>query len=155
MRIQIAILSIAILGACGKNEKAQTTNEEPKTENVQLDPMKNKGIGPIKEVQLGPIDQELVRRGEEIFKMKCSACHEFDKDKVGPALKGITKRRTPEWIMNMILNPDEMLEKDPIAQELLSKYFTRMPFQNVSEEDARAILEYFRYMDEKEGSDES
>lgn len=44
----------------------------------------------------------------------------------------------------MILNPSEMIQKDPIAKELLAKYPTPMPFQNVSEEDARAILEYLK-----------
>ena len=30
--------------------------------------------------------------------------------------------RTPEWIMNMILNPTEMVEKDPLAKELLVEF---------------------------------
>ena len=30
-------------------------------------------------------------------------------------MTGITKRRTPEWIMNMIMNPDEMVKEN--AQE--------------------------------------
>jgi hypothetical protein len=49
--------------------------------------------------------------------------------------------------MNMVLNPVEMTQKDPTAQELLATYLTQMTFQNVSEEDARAILEYFRQLD--------
>ncbi|MEO0169795.1 MAG: cytochrome c, partial [candidate division WOR-3 bacterium] len=87
---------------------------------------------------------------EEIFKTKCSACHKLDERYVGPALKGVTKRRTPEWIMNMILNPEEMTKNDPIAKKLLEEYLTQMTFQNVSEDEARAILEYFRLVDSQE-----
>jgi hypothetical protein len=72
----------------------------------------------------------------------------MDEKVVGPALGGVTKRRTPEWIMNMILNPEEMTKQDPTAQALLAEHLTQMTFQNVTEKEARAILEYFRKTDE-------
>ena len=81
----------------------------------------------------------------------CSACHKLDQRYVGPALTGVTKRRTPEWIMNMILNPQEMTQKDPIAKDLLATHFTQMSFQNVTQEEARAILEFFRQNDSQGG----
>ena len=60
-------------------------------------------------------------------------------------MKGITERRTPEFIMNMILNPQEMALKDSLANALLEEYNQAvMPYQGVSEEEARAMLEYFR-----------
>jgi len=47
--------------------------------------------------------------------------------------------------MNMLLNPTEMLEKDPIAKALLKEYNnTIMLNQNLSEEEARSIAEYLR-----------
>ena len=55
------------------------------------------------------------------------------------------ERRSPEWIMNMILNPEEMMAKDPIALKLLAAYnFAPMANQSLTEEEAREILEYFR-----------
>ena len=63
---------------------------------------------------------------------------------IGPALQDVTERRTPEWIMNMILNPEEMTKKDPIAKELLAEYLSPMANQSLEEEEARKILEYFR-----------
>ena len=104
---------------------------------------------PVKSVELGPLDQELARKGKELFKLKCTACHKIDQRYIGPALKGVTKRRNPAWIMNQILDPAFMIEHDPITQELLAEYHTRMTFQNVTKEDARAILEYLRWIDEK------
>jgi hypothetical protein len=49
--------------------------------------------------------------------------------------------------MNMIINPTEMVEKDPIAKELLAEYQAPMMNMGVNEEDTRAILEYLRAHD--------
>ncbi|MBS1487278.1 MAG: c-type cytochrome [Bacteroidetes bacterium] len=108
-----------------------------------------KGIGAIKEVKLThPLDQERVTRGTAIYEMKCQACHKLDDQRlVGPGWKDVTKRRQPEWIMNMILNVDVMLDKDEEAQKLLELCLTRMPNQNVSIGDARDILEFMRKND--------
>ena len=63
------------------------------------------------------------------------------------SLGGVTERRKPEWIMNMIINPEEMTKKDPTGQELLAEHLTQMTNQNLNEEDARKLLEYFRQND--------
>lgn len=120
-----------------------------KTEEAPASNAGSKGIGPVNSVTLGAIDQSMVDRGKKQFEAKCSACHKFEEKVVGPALQDVTLRRTPEWIMNMILNPVEMTQKDPIGQELLGEHLTQMTFQNIKEEEAREILEYFRKMDLK------
>ena len=109
-----------------------------------------KGIGPVKEVTLGPINPDLVAKGKAIFDIKCVACHQIDNKLVGPPLKDVTKRRQPEWIMNMILNPEQMIKENMIAKSLSmsGQYPTPMTFQNVTQDDARAILEYFRNNDQ-------
>lgn len=108
-----------------------------------------KGIGQVKEVTLNtPLEQERVGRGQAIYEMKCSACHRLDAQRVvGPGWLDVTKRRKPEWIMNMITNVDVMLDQDPEARELLELCLTRMPNQNVSIGDARDILEFMRHVD--------
>ncbi|WP_333780701.1 hypothetical protein [Tenacibaculum retecalamus] len=64
---------------------------------------------------------------------------------MGPNPTGVLKRRSPEWVMNMIMNPEEMVKKDPIAKELLVKFKgSPMANQNLSKEEARQILEFFR-----------
>ncbi len=106
------------------------------------------GIGPVKEVQLGAIDKNLVEKGKTIFDTKCASCHKFDQRLVGPPLQDVTKRRKPEWIMNMILNPQQMTQENPAAKELFATYLVQMTFQDVSHDDARALLEYFRSIDD-------
>lgn len=146
--------------ACGGSDKKneqQSTQEAPKqeestgmaVEEALADPMKVKGVGPIKEVALGAsIDQEMAGKGKQIFEEMCSACHKVEERFVGPALKEVTTRRSPEWIMNMILNPEVMVKEDPIAKELLKEYLAPMANQNLTEEQARQILEYFRTLSE-------
>ena len=115
----------------------------PPSQRIVLD---NKGIGLVKELKLpDEVDLALALKGKESFGKKCISCHIVDKKLVGPALKGILERRTPEWIVNMIINPTEMLSEDPLAKELLEE-FQGIPMinENIPEEEARALLEYFR-----------
>lgn len=103
------------------------------------------GIGPVKSpLQLGAVDKAMAEEGAKVFEMKCTACHRLDERYVGPPLRNVTQRRTPEYIMNMILNPDEMVKSHPEAKKLLAEYLAPMTNQNLKPEEARAILEYFR-----------
>lgn len=101
------------------------------------------------ELQLtNPLKESYLTTGKNIYDLKCSACHRLTEEKlVGPGWKGVTKRRTPLWIMNMITNVEMMLEKDEEAQKLLEQCLVRMPNQNVSREEARSIIEYMRKND--------
>jgi mono/diheme cytochrome c family protein len=106
------------------------------------------GIGPVKELKLSStIDEKLVTHGRQIFDSKCAMCHMMNQCKVGPLMQGVTKRRKPEYIMNMILNPLEMTQSNATAEDQMQKYGMQMPAQNLSEDEARAILEYFRSYD--------
>ena len=107
----------------------------------------NKGIGPVKTVQPAlatPPDAAMAARGEELFNQYCTACHRPKKRMIGPAMVGLDQVRTPEWLMNMILNPEEMIKKDPIAKALLEEMGSIMLDQNLTETQAREILEYIR-----------
>ncbi len=149
MNLKITVFAIiaAVITSCGgegkKEEKVSAPVEEQKTA-VETDPMKDKGVGPITSLTLGEIDQKMADEGKAIFLAKCSACHKISKRVVGPALAGVTERRTPEWIMNMILNPEKMVVENAAAKKLLEEYLAPMANQNLTETEARLILEYFR-----------
>ncbi|NNK11920.1 MAG: cytochrome c [Flavobacteriaceae bacterium] len=154
------ILLATVLGffalSCGekKEEKKEgfemsrtktTTTTETKSEGVPVD-MDNKGIGPITELTFpDEIDQEMAARGEAKFNAICTACHMAEQRMIGPAMAGVYERRSPEWVMNMILNPDVMLREDPIAMALLKEYNNAIMLnQNLSQEEARDLAEYLR-----------
>jgi mono/diheme cytochrome c family protein len=142
----LSIAIVTFLAGCGGSaeQKPTATATKTPTSNPQ-DPMSNKGIGPVKELTLGELDPAMAAQGEEIFKKMCSACHKPTEKFIGPAPKGILDRRTPEWVMNMILNPEEMVKSDPIAKQLLIEAnLAPMANQHLTQEQARAVLEYFR-----------
>jgi cytochrome c oxidase cbb3-type subunit III len=107
--------------------------------------LSDKGVGPISSVEIPEeIDANLAKIGETLFDTKCSACHKINKRFVGPPLRGVTQRRSPAWIMNMILDPDRMVKENPAAKQLLIDYLSPMANQSLNQDEARAILEYFR-----------
>ena len=113
----------------------------------EVDPMTNLGIGPVRSLELGELDQAMADEGKKIYDAKCTACHNINTKMIGPPQAGVLDRRTPEWVMNMIVNPSEMIKKDPTARRLLKEYNNvPMTEQGVTEEEARKILEYFRTM---------
>ena len=124
-------------------EKVDPNNEIPASKVVDLN---NKGIGPISNVSLSSqVNSQMATEGSEIFKKLCTACHKIGKKFIGPAPNGILERRTPEWIMNMILDPEGMVKNDPLAKQLLIEFNgSPMANQSLSEKEARAVLEYFR-----------
>ncbi|MFK5981917.1 MAG: cytochrome c [Flavobacteriaceae bacterium] len=153
----LAIFAITLVSCGGDDKKAKKekvkistkkkTPKKAKTEKKEKTfDLTNKGIGPIKSVTLGAeIDQAMAAKGKAIYKSKCTACHKPTKKFIGPAPKGVLTRRSPEWIMNMILNPDEMVQKDPDAKALLMEFNgSPMANQSLTEEEARQVLEFFR-----------
>lgn len=158
----LLLLMLPLAIACGndnKEEKEQIKLSEPPAEQTKQEPaavtsetvdMDNKGVGPVKDLDLPEdIDQDMAAHGQELFQQNCTACHKTDKKFIGPALAGVTERRSPEWIMNMILNPEVMIQEDPIAKQLLIAHNgSPMANQGLTQDQARAILEYFRTLKE-------
>jgi cytochrome c551/c552 len=99
----------------------------------------------ITKVEVGPINPQMVNLGKGLFNSKCVACHTLDQNKIGPALRNVAKERKPEYIMNVILNTAKMQKMDPVYKGLLVKFKNvPMPDPNLSEAQARSILEYLR-----------
>lgn len=147
----LAVLLIALVAGCGggADSPGRAGSEEPSSVPAQAGGALDaeslaKGVGPVRSVELGPLDEELAESGEAVFTSKCSACHKLDERYVGPALRDVTTRRTPEFVMNMILDPEGMLREHPEVKQLLAQYYTPMPNQQLSQDDARAVLEYLR-----------
>ncbi|WP_019948658.1 c-type cytochrome [Hymenobacter aerophilus] len=104
------------------------------------------GIFTADQVKLGPtVDQDMAAKGKAISELKCQSCHSMGTNRVvGPGWANITEHRKPEWIMNMIVHTDKMLDTDPEAQKALEQCMVRMPNQGLSETEGREVLEYMR-----------
>jgi cytochrome c551/c552 len=155
-KLAVISLIVIILTACGSgagSDTKPTTDPyavkpaEKSNENPSHDP--NRGIGKFTKVEVGAtLNAAMATNGEKVFEVKCSSCHKLTEEKlVGPGWKGVTARHTAEWIMNFATNTDEMLNKDPKAQAQLEICLVRMPNQNLSDDDARALYEFMRKND--------
>lgn len=145
--IIIAVLFYACSGGAGAKSDNDTTGNEKQSKSIaDYDP--HRGEGKFSNVQVGALDETMADAGKKIFDIKCSACHKLTNEKlVGPGWLGITKKESPAWIMNFITNPDAMIDKDPELQSQLEICLVRMPNQNLSDDDARHILEFMRKND--------
>ena len=160
-RSVVVIFSVILVSCGGKEEKkkdgfcvdrqkttkaaesAPVVDEVPASKRITLD---ETGVGEIKDITLDPvINQEMADTGAALFKTNCTACHKLDKRFIGPSPVGIMERRAPEWIMNMILDPSLMTAEDRCAKDLLIEFNgAAMANQNLTVEQTRSILEYFR-----------
>lgn len=90
---------------------------------------------------------DAVADGKALFEQQCTACHTIGAgDRIGPDLRGVTERRSEDWLQRFISAPDKMLEaKDPIVVELYEKH-NRIPMPNLglSEAQVQGLIAYLR-----------
>ena len=154
----LSVLTLALF-SCGGDKKTDsiptatttettaTTTEAPAAAGTnEYDP--KRGLGPHENVDVSKFDPAMAAAGKKIAEVKCTSCHKPTEEKlVGPGWKGVTKRQTPEWIMNFISNPDPMIDVDPELQKQLELCLVRMPNQGIADNEARELLEYMREID--------
>lgn len=84
--------------------------------------------------------------GEKLFRNNCAACHNTSNEiLIGPGLKNITERRSLDWIVKWIHNPQKVIKSgDKYANKLFNKYnqAEMVAYPNLSEEDIIDILKY-------------
>src|SRR5215208_352671 len=100
--------------ACNSSDKGSSNTGSDSAQNTSsnAEGTNPKGIGPHQNVQLThPLDEGMIATGQNVYNVKCGSCHKLTNEKlVGPGWKGVTDRRTPEWIMNFVTNTEEMTE---------------------------------------------
>ena len=160
-KFMVLALITVFMAACGGGSSKESSQSEATvddssgekipnpggTDVAKYDP--NRGEGKFTHVDLGnKLDVAMAGSGEKIYGVKCAGCHKLTDEKlVGPGWKGVTTRHKPEWIMNFVTNTDEMITKDPKAQAMLEICLVRMPNQNLTDTDARDLLEFMRKND--------
>jgi len=131
------LLLVGLLVSCGGKKEETSTPSKTETQVQKVD------LSQISE-DWPALNEELASKGEKLFAQKgCNACHMVtDQKLVGPGLKGLNGRAGYRWSLAIILNPDSMLKNDERAKQLLKEYGTPMTNQNVTLEEAEAILHY-------------
>lgn len=85
--------------------------------------------------------------GKTIFMTRCAACHNVNKQIIGPALKGIDKKRSTEWIFNFVRSSQTMIkngEKDAVA---VFEQFNKIPMPDhadLTDDQIKNIVEFIK-----------
>lgn len=130
-----------------QNEGTSETNAANQADSIaKYDP--NRGQGTFKDVEVSALNSTLAKEGESIYNNRCQACHKLSNERlVGPGWEGITKRHEAAWILNFLTNTDAMLDQDPELQKQIEICMVRMPDQNLTDDQAKAVYEFMRKND--------
>jgi mono/diheme cytochrome c family protein len=139
----LALLLATVLPLCGCGGGGSSdTSATSQTQRSPLD------LGP--RAGESPVAAALTAKGEALFKTKgCTACHAYGKRLTGPDLRGVTRRRTAQWMEQQILHPDIMVKTDPLSHQLFGEYNLQMANQGLTPDEAKAVIEYFKKLDEE------
>lgn len=125
------------------NLKEKMDELKPKPPNMPDEPVELKGVN-----LTTPLIQYMVRKGKKVHEEKCVGCHSLDGRRLeASTFQGITKRRAPEWFMNLTTGVQMTLADTKKEQNQLEKCYTRQPGQRLNIEQSRDILEYLRAND--------
>ncbi len=84
--------------------------------------------------------------GKDIFDKSCAVCHRLsDKAAVGPGLKGITEKRSEEWLAKWIRNSQELIESGDADAIAIYEEYNKAPmsaFPDLTDEEITGLLAY-------------
>jgi cytochrome c2 len=130
-----SMLIVLGLAACSNKEKSEKSSTESESPQSMVEPA------------VAALSTE-AEAGKAIFDGKCIACHKITDEKLlGPGLKGVTTRRTEDWIKKMVKNPDKMTAEDPEAKKLLEEYKTQMTNFNLTDDEVNNVFAYLKAND--------
>jgi len=152
-KLFFSVIALSLLMACGgngekPNDDAKAANQT-QSDSAFYDIHRGSGKWTAEKLNLNEnINEAMAAEGERIANEKCASCHNKSAEtEVGPGWKGLTTRRSPEWVMNFITNPDGMIDKDPQLKALWEQCYIRMPDLKLTDLQARQILEFLRKND--------
>lgn len=95
-------------------------------------------------------EEDIIKKGKELFSAKCNSCHELNKKVTGPALANVSDRRSQDWLYKWIRNNEEFRKSgDPDALAIYEE-FAGSPmtiFADLKDADIDAIVSYTKYAD--------
>ena len=89
----------------------------------------------------------LPEAGKTIFSGRCAACHSVNKQLTGPALAGVSDRRSIEWIVKFVQSSQTMVKSGDKDAVSLFAQFNRIPMPDhadLTSDDIKNIVEYIK-----------
>lgn len=94
------------------------------------------------------VDPAQAKQGGKLFVNRgCNACHTIgrkeSKTAEGPDLAGVVDRRTHEWLVSWLKDPNAMFGSDPVADAMLEQYhYVKMPNMKLHDMEIAALIAY-------------
>lgn len=87
-----------------------------------------------------------MEEGKTIFTSRCAGCHNIHKVMTGPALAGVDKRHTIDWIVNFVHSPGKAIKAgDPAAVALFNQFHIQMPdHPDLTADNIKNVVEYIK-----------
>ncbi|MCH7399723.1 c-type cytochrome [Belliella sp. DSM 107340] len=96
--------------------------------------------------------EEAIAAGKSVFNANCKSCHKLDQKYTGPALRGVTDRRSIEWAKSFIKNSQAVIASgDPQANAIYKEFGNlAMPAHEfLSDTELESLLSYIEYGDKE------
>lgn len=104
------------------------------------------GGSSVASTQQAPVTPDtLFEKGKNIFNMRgCASCHSIGKGVIAaPDLAGVVGRRTKEWLVSWLRDPEPMLETDKAAIKMMKAFNgMRMPNLRLTDDEINAVIVY-------------
>ncbi|MCH7409003.1 c-type cytochrome [Belliella sp. DSM 111904] len=94
--------------------------------------------------------EEAIAAGKTLFNANCKTCHKLDQKYTGPALRGVTERRTIDWAKNFIKNSSALIASGDAQAVAIYKEFNNLAMPShtfLSDTDLENLLSYIEYGD--------
>lgn len=141
-RALVLLATLLVMGGCGKGSGNVPASSSSGSATAATESKYDKGPRAAEE----PIDEALAKQGESLFQTKgCSACHGFGRRISCPDLLPVPMERTSQWMEQQILHPEVMTKEDPISHQLMAQFSLQMPNQQLTEPEAKAVIEFIKH----------
>ncbi|MCF6348283.1 MAG: c-type cytochrome [Flavobacteriaceae bacterium] len=89
------------------------------------------------------------KRGKGLFNANCAACHKLDKKLIGPALEGISERRSREWLIAWTKDNAALRASGDADAIAIFEEYNKMPMMAYPQLSDQDIDDIFAYTDNK------
>ncbi len=88
-----------------------------------------------------------VEEGKSIFLTRCAACHNINKPMTGPALSGISEKRSIDWLVKFIQSSQTLIKSGDADAIKIFEEFKKIPMPDhpdLTADNIKSIVEYIK-----------
>jgi mono/diheme cytochrome c family protein/preprotein translocase subunit SecG len=96
--------------------------------------------------------EEAISAGKSVFSANCKSCHKLDQKYTGPALRGVTDRRSIDWAKSFIKNSQALIASGDAQANALYKEYNNLAMpahEFLSDVELDNLLSYIEYGDKE------